>query len=635
MTETLSPPPLQPSRAGESGITAPSHCSVAVTVLIVHSDTLGRFLPEGTSVKLCDSEGNIFSARIDAEGISRHEGVTPGKVAWQLENTHGLHLVAVDDKLLDPRQAAAAPPEVEVAIEETTIQAAYLPPPISINLRDEKTTPEDDLLSEDQLEQLQLAGNNATLFLHGYNVPLGEYGTFASWEQHSDIDTPSLVTNAHTASRATILQDIEKVEMPVSITGRYTASNAYHTPTENRPDNVREAHCNGSGARNWFVHMEYQLNRAAGMTEEDWQPYTRMVSIAWFGDTGSVDFFQAELNAMAAGRRLVALLEQLNEAGIAINIISHSLGARVVLTALNILGEQERHQWVDNLYLWQPAVADNALVNDASQDSHPLGMGVFPDAHKAARKIVVLQSQQDGILGPPPSEAESFWARMVQYIPSIWLSSTINAINSADDKMDAGLGRIGGAYTKKWWVIPIGLAGPVTNYYIDKAPANTVRPPTPRQPPVGPDPYGRERAAQAWAEFREQAIQEAREAIASTDPLPTYHLLAPLAHHAVVSEDRAAHYIDSLQRLVRRNWRADKSPRAALGSIGFNAVSVESLFIENLLRNKFFDFVDQTPWLFDHSGMKIPSDEVFEKSYEEGILRPLLRESGFGNYEPI
>lgn len=378
MTETLSPPPLQPSRTDESGVTAPSHCSVAVTVLIVHSDTLGRFLLEGTPVKLFDSEGKTFSATIDAEGISRHEGVTPGKVAWQLENIHGLHLVAVDDELLDPRQAAAAPPEVEVAIEETTIQAVYLPPPISLNLRDAKTRPENDLLSEEQLEQLQLAGNNATLFLHGYNVPLGEYGTFASWEQHGDIDTPSLVTNAHTASRATILQDIEKVEMPVAITGRYTASNAYHTPTENRPDNVREAHCNGSGASNWFVHMEYQLNRAAGMTEEDWQPYTRMVGIAWFGDTGSVDFFQAELNAMAAGRRLVALLEQLHEAGIAINIISHSLGARVVLTALNILGEQERHQWVDNLYLWQPAVADNALVNDASQDSHPLGMGGVP-----------------------------------------------------------------------------------------------------------------------------------------------------------------------------------------------------------------------------------------------------------------
>jgi hypothetical protein len=38
---------------------------------------------------------------------------------------------------------------------------------------------------------------------------------------------------------------------------------------------------------------------------------------------------QAELNAMAAGRRMVPLLQQLQDAGIAVNLITHSLGARV------------------------------------------------------------------------------------------------------------------------------------------------------------------------------------------------------------------------------------------------------------------------------------------------------------------
>ncbi|TVP52678.1 MAG: alpha/beta hydrolase [Halomonas sp.] len=614
MTETLSPPPLQPSRTSVTGVSMPAHCSVGVTVLIVHRDTLGRYLPEGTLVRLRDSAGKSVSATIDTEGVSRHEGAAPGKVAWQLVDAHGQHLVAVDDEPLEPCLAAAAPPEVEVAMDETTIQATYLPPPISLNLRDEMTSPEADLLTEEQLEQLRLAGNNATLFLHGYNVPLGQYGVFASWEQRRDISASPLLTTAHTASSATILQGMR--------TGEH-ASAAY-----------REEPDNGNGAHNWFVHMEYQLNRAAGMTEEDWRPYTRMVGIAWFGDTGSVDFFQAELNAMAAGRRLVALLEQLYDAGIAINVISHSLGARVILTALNILGEQERHQWIDNVYLWQPAVADNALVNDASQDSHPLGMGVFPDAHQATSKIVVLQSQQDGILGPPPSQADSFWRQAAQYIPNVWLGSKLNDIFSADDRLDALLGTFGGAYNKKWWIIPIGLQGPVTRYYEGKAPANTVRPPIPRQPPAGPDPYGRERAAQAWAVFREQAIQEARDALASSDPLPQYDLLAPLAHHAVVSEERAAAYIDTLQWLVGRNWRAGKAPRAALGSIGFSAVRNDSGFIRNRLDLNIFDFVDQTPWLFDHSGMKIPGAEVFEKSYQEGIVRPLLRESGFGDYKP-
>ncbi|KPQ22818.1 MAG: hypothetical protein HLUCCA13_16275 [Halomonas sp. HL-48] len=634
MTETLSPPRLQPSRTSLSGVTMPAHCSVGVTVLIVHRDTLGRYLPEGTSVRLVDSAGKTVDATIDAEGVSRHEGAAPNKVAWQLMDAHGQHLVAVNDEPLDPCRAAAAPPEVDIAMDETTIQATYLPPPISLNLRDEMTSPEADLLSDEQLEQLRLAGNNATLFLHGYNVPLGQYGAFASWEKRSDISAKPILTTAHTASGATIFQDIDKVDIQVPVTRGKIANNLYHTPTENRPDEYREEYCNGSGAYNWFVHMEHQLNRAAGMTEEDWRPYTRMVGIAWFGDTGSVDFFQAELNAMAAGRRLVALLEQLDEAGIAINIISHSLGARVVLTALNILGEQERHQWIDNVYLWEPAVADNALINDASQDSHPLGMGVFPDAHKAARKVVVLHSEEDGILGPPPEDERSFWQQVAEVTsPALRGARWVQDIFSADDMLDELIGSAGGAYGKKWWIFPAGLSTPLIRYYSDKAPADTVSPPASQPMPVGPDPYGEDRAARAWQTFREIAIEEARAALASGDPLPTYDLLAPLAQHAVVSEEQAANYIDTLEWLVGRNWRAGKAPRAALGSIGFAGVRIENSFVRNRLDRKVFDFVNQTLWLFDHSGMKIPSDEVFEKSYQEGIVDRIKEESRFGRYE--
>ncbi|QHC50229.1 hypothetical protein EKK97_12400 [Billgrantia tianxiuensis] len=128
-------------------------------------------------------------------------------------------------------------------------------------------------------------------------------------------------------------------------------------------------------------------------------------------------------------------------------------------------------------------------------------------------------------------------------------------------------------------------------------------------------------------------MQEARDALASGDALPTYHLLAPLAHHAVISEARAAQYVDTLQALVARHWRAGKTPRAALGHIGFGAVRNESRFVEGKLRAKNYDFVDQTLWLFDHSGMRIPSDEVFEKSYKEGIYDRIKESSRFGRYE--
>lgn len=619
MNDTLAPPPLQPSRSSPTGSRMLAHCCVSVTVLIEHRDTLGRPLPAGTEVELCDIGRRTYRARIEENGISRHDGVTPGKVAWQLLGCEGQHLVAVDEVPCDPRLAAAAPPECDVAVDETSLRATYLPPPIGVNLREAATSEAADLLDDDQLEQLRLAGNNATLFLHGYNVPHGSYQHFASWGQRDDVTQRPLLVPSGSARIATIRQDTDGLHIPLPP----NPVRNHYVPPFNANSEQLEGLLNGTGAHNWYVNMEYRLNRAAGMSDGDWRPYTRIVGISWYGDTGSLDFLQAELNAMAAGRRLVALIAQLHDAGIAINVISHSLGARVILTALNILGEQGRFQVLDNLYLWQPAVADNALVDDSSQDSHPLGMGIFPDAHKAVRKVVVLHSLEDGVLGPPSEwlPLRPLWQELTErdlaMRAALWLQ----------DWKDEALGTAGGAYDKKWWVFPAGMAGPITQYYSDKAPDRTMRTPAPGVP------HDRQRTARAWREFKELAIQEARDAQASGEALPTYRLLAPLAHHGAISEARAARYIDALQTLVTRHWRAEKEPRPALGHIGFGTVSNESEFIRLKLGSKIFDFVDQTPWLFDHSGMRIPSEEVFEKSYQEGIYDRIKETSRFGRYE--
>jgi len=144
--------------------------------------------------------------------------------------------------------------------------------------------------------------------------------------------------------------------------------------------------------------MQYQLNRAAGFDPSKPDDYTRIVSVAWSGDVAAHDFFRSELNAQRAGRRLVPLLWQLHQEGIKINVITHSLGARVLLTALNILGEQHT-DLLDHAFLWQPAVADNALTNRTTGDPHPFKTGVFPYAHRAARQFAVLHSANDSILG--------------------------------------------------------------------------------------------------------------------------------------------------------------------------------------------------------------------------------------------
>lgn len=114
-------------------------------------------------------------------------------------------------------------------------------------------------------------------------------------------------------------------------------------------------------------------------------------------------------------KRNCALGETLSE-GVELYVITHSLGARVALTALNLLGNIGYRDPVDHLFLWQPAVADNALTNQASRDVHPLGLGVFPDAHTAARRIVVLHSKGDGILGSEEASDEGWWGRLVRRV---------------------------------------------------------------------------------------------------------------------------------------------------------------------------------------------------------------------------
>ncbi|ONF42105.1 hypothetical protein BTO32_17520 [Marinobacter lutaoensis] len=76
-----------------------------------------------------------------------------------------------------------------------------------------------------------------------------------------------------------------------------------------------------------------------------------------------------------------------------------------------------------------------------------------------------------------------------------------------------------------------------------------------------------------------------------------------------------------------------------MGYVGFEAVAGDKAgaerdkFIEEALRVNKFSIVNQSKWLFSHSGMKIPSQEVFEKSFSDAIMRRIVEEgTGFGRY---
>ncbi|WP_244151920.1 hypothetical protein [Rodentibacter myodis] len=101
----------------------------------------------------------------------------------------GRVLVKVRNKMSDtdfikskePLKQLANPLKVQVSFTENEVEAVYLPPPILVNLRLRQN--ETIYLNEEQILQIKDDGGCATLFIHGYSVPLGHMGRFASDEE--------------------------------------------------------------------------------------------------------------------------------------------------------------------------------------------------------------------------------------------------------------------------------------------------------------------------------------------------------------------------------------------------------------------------------------------------------------------
>src|SRR5680860_1216188 len=624
--------PFSPSTAPLGAHGAPVCKHETANVLLRRSNSLGRprvFIDAG---KIEDESGSVVTAELrngteqtpdNAE--ARFTKLVTGKARWHWpEEPKGEHLIGFDtisEQLrFTPGQTLNEGVELTVIQGERKARAIHLPPPVIINLR-EAAPASADLLTDEQLDYFRANGNNAFIYAHGYNVPHGEYGRFLKYDggrepHHGNAPSFAKAYTWH-PNKATVWQDARALSANSSVS-------------------LEDEKLNGSGAHNWAIHMEYQLNRAAGFDGENWMPYSRIINISWPGDTGSTDFMQAELNAMTTGRRLAPLLLQLADAGIAINLISHSLGARVALTALNILGAIGKSNLVDHLFLWQPAVADNALTNDSSRDVHPLGLGVFPSAHSAARKIVVLHSRGDGILGSDNSEDNAWW----RYAIPLHLRAASKAwdLATADDPMDDILGKLRGAYDKKWWIFPSfldnGFGPAIEKLYKDYLPLTfeawmTAHPQRSLATPTAL----KQTVKENWARLEKDILTEANalwqpciDCLRNGERPPDYTLMAPLNHRASVSPEVAKDYVLRLKKLAVNNWAPEQSPRPALGYVGFDEVAGEraGVFRDRFIENKLFDeswlATDQSKWLFSHSGMRIPSEEIFNRSYRAEII---------------
>ncbi len=262
-------------------------------------------------------------------------------------------------------------------------------------------------LTEKEITYFKAQGNNATIFIHGFNVPYGTYGCQVESVEASGepIVPPDIYFNT---SPRTIYRDLDMLNTVFPGINEYPDALPYDLRKGDDSSNDR---INGSNAHNWFVHIEDNLNRATGQFDRtNYMKYQRVIHIAWSGDVGVKQYSQSEDKANEAGIKLVTILKQLIDHGIEVNIIAHSMGNRVLLTALNELVNakdpknkdyQHYHEKINQVFMWEAAVSSTAFSDRADLDKSYKYNQHFIYAANAVKKITVLGTRYDDVLMAP------------------------------------------------------------------------------------------------------------------------------------------------------------------------------------------------------------------------------------------
>lgn len=171
--------------------------------------------------------------------------------------------------------------------------------------------------------------------------------------------------------------------------------------------------------------------------------YDEVIGYTWPGGDHKLEWWGAKSRANAVARRFRQLLESLSEKS-AIDLISHSLGARVSLKAL----KEASKKLVQNYYCMAGAVDNESLESDEE----------FYPALNSAGRIFVLHSARDEVLASAYRVAEFDNAlglfgpedkSSVEATQNIYVANckAVVASHGAYKRSDAVFGYIGATHT--------------------------------------------------------------------------------------------------------------------------------------------------------------------------------------------
>lgn len=247
------------------------------------------------------------------------------------------------------------------------------------------------LFDDDSLAYLKKIGN-VTFFIHGFNVPQGDY----------PYDIENVLKGLYPIGSGVDAAIQWSKEKRTIFNSKELVAQQFKISMDSLPKTLDDEALNGTGACNWFLHMENNLNVATEQfVHKDYMNYTRVVGISWAGDVGVPDYVVSEDRADDTAHMMGPLIMQLAKEKIRINIIAHSMGNRVLMRLLEILGANNHQQVVEHVFLWEAALPDTALSNNPQLDKTTRANCHFPHAHIAAKKFTVLYSRKDDVLTLP------------------------------------------------------------------------------------------------------------------------------------------------------------------------------------------------------------------------------------------
>ncbi|MDF2941122.1 MAG: hypothetical protein K0R66_1764 [Gammaproteobacteria bacterium] len=491
-------------------------------------------------------------------------------------------------------------------LSSNQIELDLLAPAIVVDCRAGAPNPG---LSSEQLAYLEANGNNATLFIHGFDVPVGNYG-----------EAPGLKDLGFTLYR----------------------------------DSAIDPSINGMGAYNWFVSMEHNLNVAAGFDGKDFSKYSRIVGIIWDGDPPSIlDYIVAVKEAGLASQAVLAVIKQLIQHNIHINLMAHSLGNQVLLKALESLGQDpECAQAIDHIFMWEAAIPDNSFSDPAVNQDFSKDYA-FPSAHKAFKKATVLYSQHDNILGPVDKKDPDMWQKLDDPSGGIAITSIAEIISWFDQFNIAD-------HLKSVYNIANMFGTPFTELlksqnnrlsfyqrWIGLHPSNqnglafaaSLEDQKKHYEEVCPDPYnalslifgGLDRGLLQGIFHSEFDLLSLRLKQWATLPEKWIDKLEHKPYKTPIVRDKVGNDMAALIITVFISKNAE--PRPAMGYSGPLATDPSTLAL--ISSNRLFT-VNQTAYYFTHSACRIPSPDIMKLTYQEQLMGsgPQAFER-FGRYKSI